>query len=375
MASVSQKIGMSPYWMAKFRDETGRIVMRSTKETHRRKAQAIADEWEAAAKKARAGELTQAASIKILARMMEATTGEKLKVESIADFLRRFVASKEKATAERYKGVVEKFLAMLGERRTTAPIGSVTAGEVERFRDAQLEAGKSATTANYFLAIITAALARAQRQGLALSNPALAIDRLNNDTEEREVFSDDDIRKLLAAAGETSWRGMILLGLHCGIRLKDAASLTWDAFELDVGTITFRAGKTDSKIVAVLHADLLKWLKTQPRGIGKAPVFPDLHGKETKGTYGLSEPFGKLVRDAGIVVKLGRAKTGKGRQHVSKSYHSLRHTFISRLANLGISRDVRKAIAGHSTDAAHDRYTHLEIEAQRQALAKIPSVL
>ncbi|MDB6114733.1 MAG: integrase family protein, partial [Lacunisphaera sp.] len=85
-ASVHRK-PRSPYWMAKFTDATGRRLMRSTKQEDRKKAAKIAEEWEAAARKARRGELTQAAATKILRDMMEDTTGDELRAPSIADTL------------------------------------------------------------------------------------------------------------------------------------------------------------------------------------------------------------------------------------------------------------------------------------------------
>ena len=59
--------------------------MRSTKQKDRKKAVQVAEKWEAAAQKARRGELTQAASVKILRDMMEVTTGDELRAPSIAE--------------------------------------------------------------------------------------------------------------------------------------------------------------------------------------------------------------------------------------------------------------------------------------------------
>src|SRR6266487_54114 len=81
MASVHQK-SRSPYWMAKFRADDGRVVMRSTKQTRRQAAQLIADEWKRAAKKARVGELTQAVILKTMVESMEQALGESLNDQS-----------------------------------------------------------------------------------------------------------------------------------------------------------------------------------------------------------------------------------------------------------------------------------------------------
>jgi integrase len=42
-------------------------------------------------------------------------------------------------------------------------------------------------------------------------------------------------------------------------------------------------------------------------------------------------------------------------------YHSLRHSFVSRLANLEVLPDVRRQLAGHSSDEIHRRYVHLDL--------------
>jgi hypothetical protein len=56
-----------------------------------------------------------------------------------------------------------------------------------------------------------------------------------------------------------------------------------------------------------------------------------------------------------------------------ETFHSLRHTYVSFMANKGVSKEIRKKLACHTTDA-HDRYTHFELGAIRGALKDFPSV-
>ena len=49
--------------------------------------------------------------------------------------------------------------------------------------------------------------------------------------------------------------------------------------------------------------------------------------------------------------------------------HSLRHTFNSRLAEEGVSREVRAKVMGHASLSLQDRYTHLEPKAVSEAVA------
>src|SRR5688572_30414125 len=110
----------SPYWMAKFRDGTGRVVMRSTKQKAHRDALKVALTWEDSATRARAGELTQAASVKVLRELMEQTTGETLKTPSIHETLNGYIEAikatgKAASTVARYRPIFTRFLAHIGE--------------------------------------------------------------------------------------------------------------------------------------------------------------------------------------------------------------------------------------------------------------------
>ena len=53
---------------------------------------------------------------------------------------------------------------------------------------------------------------------------------------------------------------------------------------------------------------------------------------------------------------------GKGSRNFTKrTFHSLRHSFNSALANAGVAEEVRMKLTGHSSKAMNTRYTHLEI--------------
>ena len=371
--------------MAKFRADDGRIVMRSTKETKRKAAQVVADEWEGAAKKARAGELTQAAIRKTMAEMLERSLGELLTVQSAEEFFAQWIKTpgRKSGTVSRYQPVLDGFIAFIGPRRANASIGSITSIEVERFRNEQIKDGKTASTANLALKILRGVFNSARRLGLALTNPADAVELLDEScSEERLPFTGDQMDDLLKAA-DTEWRGMILFGYYTGIRLHDAASLTWQNIDLAARTLTFRDEKTSDRkrrskrdTVVFLHADVMAYLEELPAGDNpSAPLFPSLRGKPSGSHGGLSTAFNRLMAKARVQSPLGPEKHGKGRRFKALGFHSTRHTLISNLANADISADVRKEITGRSSDEMHRRYVHLDTSTQQRAIEKIPTIL
>ena len=369
--------------MAKFRAADGRVVMRSTKQRDLRIARKVAETWEEASRTARSGELTQAASIKILSELMDATAGEKLTVETVQSFLRGWLASRDVAgraasTVARYRPIIEGFLSSLPDTRLRASIGSVTGGEIERFRDAEVSSGKGATTANFAVKVLRAVFNAARRKGLALSNPAESVEMIAALAEERQPFTDEEICSLLDAAKDADWEGVILIGVWCGLRLSDVAALTWGAIDLENGTLTLlpeKGKRLSRKLLTIkLHPDVLDWLRSRSRGIAAAPLFPDLYGRKPGSAGGLSNTFSAIMKRAGIPERLGAKKSGKGRRFHEQGFHALRHTMVSRLAAADVSADVRRTMTRHSTDAIHSRYTHLDVSAQERALEKVPSL-
>ena len=384
MASIRRK-PRSPYWMMRYLNESGQMVERSTKEVNRKKAREIAEETERVARKARAGEITQAAVLKTWGDLLERTTGDTLNLATIDQFFRDYLKLKARtgsavSTVARYKSVVDRFLVFLPETRRTASIRSLSPSEIERFRDAELESGKSASTCDFALTVISSILNSAHRKGLTLTNPALAVDKLNGIVEERLPFTREQVKKLLKEADDEG-TGMILFGFFAGIRLNDAANLLWENIDLGAQTVTFLEQKTAGRkrranpvTAVVLHSDIIAWLKGQPEGIAKAPLFPGLAGRGSGSAGGLSNAFNVIMDATDIIVATGRKATGKGRTFRKLGFHSLRHSMISNLANVDVSADVRQAMAGHSSDEIHRRYVHLDVSAQRPAISKIPSI-
>lgn len=202
----------SHYWMAKFRDATGRVVMRSTKKTAHRDALKIALVWEDATIAARRGELTQAASVKILRDLMEQTTRETLKFQSIRETLENYLSActatgGAASTVIRCRPFFNRFLAHIGEMRVRASVASASVAEVESWRNAELVSGMSGKSAKMGLGILRAAFTAAKRRGETLHNPCDAIANVAARSDEREPFTDAEVTQLLGAAAGTDLAG------------------------------------------------------------------------------------------------------------------------------------------------------------------------
>lgn len=378
MASLHRRPN-SPYWWASYKDGAGIWRLRSTKETVRSAAEKVLQKIDDAARLAGRGELTRVAAIKILGEMVESSTGERLNDPIVRTFFANWLSGKgetrSSGTVARYRPAVDGFIASLGPRAEKSLRG-VTTSDLESFRKVQVEAGKSNGSANLDVKIIKIGLDAARKQGILSFNPADALEALPNDEHERQPFTKEQVCKLLDAADD-EWRGMILLGVLTGLRLADAASLTWANIDLQSKSLAFRPQKTrrtGKTLTVALHVQVADWIETLPASDNPdAPLIPSLYGKGTGSHGGLSNAFHRIMEKAGVLPAQTRKGKGKGRGFSPLSFHSLRHTFVSALTNADVAKDVRKAVAGHTCDRAHERYTHLALDTQRRALAGLPS--
>ena len=112
-------------------------------------------------------------------------------------------------------------------------------------------------------------------------------------------------------------------------------------------------------MVRRFHPEIQEYLQGLPRPIdSSAPIFPTLSKKTTGSACGLSNQFAKLVARAGIEAPRGAEKHGPaGRRTRTLCFHSLRHSFNSRLANADVSIDTRKVMVGHASNVMNERYT------------------
>lgn len=375
MASIHRR-PLSPYFFARYRNEHGKWVEKTTKKTDRAGAMKVAMAWSGAAEKARRGELTRTVALQVLADMVESTTGERLNDPSVREHFTDWLAQyTHPGTIGRYKPVVTRFLKSMGDRAGRTIRGVITL-DVTNYIEGERQMGLSESSCALAVKILKGGFRSAMKRGLITFDPAGDVKpREGAEGEGRTPFKAEQIRKLLAAADD-EWRGMILLGATAGLRINDAASLTWESVDLVNKVLTFTPQKTrrSRKVLAIaLHLDLLRYLEERASDDNpRAPLFPSLHGKKTGSAGGLSNAFGRLMMKAKVAAPKGLEKKGRGRQLALLSFHSLRHAFVSALADAEISSDVRKAIAGHSSDQAHAVYTHLDIETQRRALSRLP---
>ena len=369
--------GKSPYWYCAFTLPDGRRTFRSTKLTDRKQALGVCLEWEKSATQGRGGSFTEAQARKVLNTILENTGQAPMQTETIDAYFTNWINGKQLAnkprTAERYRIVVKRFLDGLGQK-ACRPLGALTGRDLEIFRNQSMDEGKAPKTIAIEIKILRTVLNVARRQGRITTNPAEAVELPKVVSHTRDVFTPEQVRMLLAAAND-EWQTVILTGFYLGARLSDVINLTWENVDLTGGIITYDQRKTGKPVVAPLHPDLKNHLFKQAGDNPRAPLCPTLQKRSVGGRSGLSVTFANIMRDAGIGQHQVKGKGKQGRAFSKLSFHSLRHTFASLLANANVPAEVRQKLTGHADAATHQKYTHLELQPLQAAIATLPSVV
>lgn len=368
MASLHRR-ERSKFWQAAWRDSTGKLHIRSTKEVVRHKAWEVARGWEHAEKTAR----TETQVRKVLSEILQRNTGQSLRTPTVRKWFGEWLKGKSEETKGRYAGVEKAFLIYLGER-ADRPLGGVTPADIDGYISTSREEKKwSDKTAALHLQALKSAFNSARRLQLIDSNPTDPVSVSVEDELERELFTETEAKLILDAA-EGEWKTLLLVGYYTGLRLTKAATLRWDMVDLTKKTLTVpKPGKKGKPVLLPLHEKLYAHCMTLA-GSDRVDEFvmPTLASADSGGKRGLSRKFKEIVVAAGVDPR--EVTRPNGHKFCKRSFHSLRHGFVSGLANQGVAPEQRRAMTGHKTDGAHARYTHLETETLRQAVNKLPSI-
>ena len=200
-----------------------------------------------------------------------------------------------------------------------------------------------------------------EKHGKVELNPwTLARVGRNRDEEKHgRAFTDEEIERLLSIAKTMGkeWEGVITVALYTGLRMSDVTHLVWSGdpkkvviADIEGARIYGTPSKTARRGVRVnipMHPRVVEILSETTRD-GEY-VFPwrakhPCSGNRRKGDVWFSD----IMDAAGIVAEKGE----------KVSFHSLRHTFVTRLADAGVAEDVRMRLAGHTNAVTHGVYTH-----------------
>jgi integrase len=228
--------------------------------------------------------------------------------------------------------------------------------------------------ANRMLAVLSAMMGLATREGLRPDNPTQGIERAHEEKRER-FLSPAEIAKLsaaLAAHPEKISANAIRMLMLTGARRGEVLSATWDQFDFAAGVWTKPSAHTKQKkphripisapalaLLADMRREAIPWCPLVFPSIKTSR--PERHGRTAY--HALTEikrTWASVCRTAGIS---------------GARLHDLRHSFASCLASSGLSLQIVGALLGHTQPRTTHRYSHLYDDALRAAAERVGAVV
>jgi integrase len=223
----------------------------------------------------------------------------------------------------------------------------------------------------------------AKRDGYISENPAEDVKVVSQRglSRTRRPFTIDELKAVYRVADD-EWKSMILFSLYTGARLADVASLTWRNVDLLAQEFRYVARKTARSMILPLAGPLAKHVEAlEIADSPDVPLHPRAHSiLKKQGRAGtLSNQFAKLLSDAGLRAKQAHRKThgagrGVGSGHGELSFHSLRHTAVTLLKELGVPQAVVMELVGHESEEMSQHYTRVGLPALRGAAEAFPDI-
>jgi len=354
-----------------------------TAKDSQQEAMTICMAWQHAESMAGAGTATEAQVRRVFNETLARIGAKPVESPTVRQWLEHWTTSKAgivaDSTMSAYQQVKRDFLQWLGKRADTK-IENITSEEIIRFRDHLRNQGLSEGTLTKLIRkFLNSPFHAAWRLGKIPVNPCLFVETKTKTKIERVrkgTFTPDQIKAILAVASG-DWKGLVMAAYFTGGRLQDLANLQWRNVDLTRRMISFHQRKTGQQISIPLHPSLEQhFLKLSASVDENAYVFPMVANLNEGGRNGLSKQFGRILVEAKIdnPTIRQRQEDSKGRTVRLLSFHSLRHSFASELANAGVPAELRQLLTGHSDDETHKIYVHHDFDRLRHAVAKLPGI-
>ena len=174
--------------------------------------------------------------------------------------------------------------------------------------------------------------------------------------KRQDLTMEELVNILNAAKGEM--RILIALGFYTGLRLGDCVLMDWGKIDWVNGLIITRSAKTDIETKTRVHPRLARIISEETSST-KGYLMPELAQLYASGDSGRAEVSRRIIllfQSAGIQTSF---KTDDGRRaRPDKTFHSIRHAFVTQLERAGATLRERQALAGHGTEAMTAYYTH-----------------
>jgi integrase len=225
-----------------------------------------------------------------------------------------------------------------------AKVGTIKAANIEEVRQSLLQKGLAPSSTNRALAFLRHVFNRAVRDGVLNASPMVQVKFLKESPGRLRFLSLEEEVRLREEVGPL-YGAWIRLAILTGLRQMEQFSLRWECVDLEGRLLTIPYTKAGGTRYVHLNAEAVGILREMTSWMNSQWVIPSENpGSHLDPRHFYARTFLPTVKRLGLE---------------GVTWHTLRHTFASRLAMDGATEQDIAACLGHSTTALVRRYAHL----------------
>lgn len=232
----------------------------------------------------------------------------------------------------------------------------------------------------------------AMKEGVLVENPCLKADPPRMDTKPKKAIGPEAAHVMIAMLDETRAREMAyLIAITMGLRRGEICGLSWKDIDFEHGVVdishsfdvygNLKQTKTKAGMRLLPLSDntrdaLLTFREAQKEQFERTNSFR--HPWEVR--IEIDESFPVIATKRGTRVNPATLSTWWTNDRArfgleGYTLHELRHTYLTLLAMNGVHPKVMQELAGHySSQITMDIYTHVNMDAKRDAVAAVSKV-
>ena len=239
---------------------------------------------------------------------------------------------------------------------------------------------------------ITLVFEHAIKEGILVKNPCHSANPPKMDTREKRAMKPEQIQELIEGLDPEGPRECAyLIAITMGLRRGEVCGLSWKDVDFENGIVDVshsldglgnlketktKAGMRLLPLPEVTRDALLRQKASQAAQFARTNQWrkpEEGYLKQTENTPVVATHYGERVTPGSLSRwwSLDRDRFGLN----GWSFHELRHSYLTLLALNGVHPKVMQELAGHySSQITMDIYTHVNLDAKKEAVAAVSKV-
>ena len=234
-------------------------------------------------------------------------------------------------------------------------LSGITSEDIARIQAKVLSKGKrTPQTMNRYMAFLKHVLNLAVKDGKLLRNPVSSVKFSPEPQGRLRFLSDGEISRLHETMAPEDWP-VVAFALETGLRQSEQFQARWEWVDLERGIFTVPHSKSGRTRHVPLSEGAMTILRSLSSWLTSPYLFPSPlnSGQARDGRAFMVKFYLPALKNAGIE---------------GVTWHTIRHTFASRLVMRAVDLRTVQELLGHSTITMTMRYAHLSPEHLREAV-------